>query len=386
MRGGTTTRTRHYWIELSDLHWPGLFVLFSVLGLISAGTVYTADLAEGASRSYIHHFVREMSGYYAAYALLPLVVLGFARFPIRRSNWHWVVPLHVLFSMGMGLTLTYVMLFSRRILYGFLDLGVYDYGHMGYRLLMEYHKQCLFYWLVYAVLRAVAYYRESRDRERATASLELKASELQRELTQAQLQTLRSQLNPHFLFNTLNMVSSVMYEDVDRADHMLSALSRMLRMSLEEGTSALTPLRRELEFVEAASELLRARFQDRIEIMIDCPHALLNCRVPHMLLYTLVENAVKHHQADPDPVIRVRVEAQCSEKRLHLRVSDNGPGIADPKEAIGKGVGLANTLQRLRALYGEACEFGLRNRLEGGLEVHVGLPLESKDPPSARRP
>jgi LytS/YehU family sensor histidine kinase len=171
------------------------------------------------------------------------------------------------------------------------------------------------------------------------------------------------------------MVSSVMYEDVDRADHMISALSRMLRLSLDEGAAAETPLRREIEFLEAANELLRARFQDRIDIEIVCPTELLEAPVPHLVLHTLVENAIKHHQGEPDPVIRVRVQVEADAGVLHLHVIDNGPGIPDQGAAFGKGVGLANTRARLKALYGDRFTFELNNRPEGGLHVHVSIPL-----------
>jgi hypothetical protein len=219
------------WIRLWDLNWPLVFLVYTVFGLATAGAVYTSDLAQGRYRSYLYPFVWQMTGHYTAFALLPVIILAFSRFPVTRHNWAWALPLHVLISMAVGVTHTYMMLLSRLAIYELLNLGTYYYGRMGYTLLMEYHKQFLHYWAVYAVLRALLYYRQSRERERAAAALELKASELSRQLTQAQLQTLRSQLNPHFLFNTLNMVSSVMYEDVNRADHMIAALSRMLRLS-----------------------------------------------------------------------------------------------------------------------------------------------------------
>ena len=158
-----------------------------------------------------------MTGYYMALALLPLMVLGFSRVPISRENWFWTIPVHLGISMCIGAAHTGLMYLSRELVYGLLGLGPYDYGHFGYRMLMEYHKQVLHYALVYAVLKGMALYRTNRERERAAAALELRNSELQRQLGQVQLQALRSQLNPHFLFNTLNMISSVMYEDCDRA-------------------------------------------------------------------------------------------------------------------------------------------------------------------------
>jgi signal transduction histidine kinase len=367
-----------WWVQLSDLNWPLVFLLYTVAGLISADTVFTATLVEGGGLAYYYPLIWEMTGFYAALALLPLVVLGFSRIPISRENWFWAVPVHLLLSVAFGAADTLMMVLSRQAAYDVFGLGRYHYGQMGYRLLMEYHKQFLHYWVVYAVLRALAYYRESRERERAAAALELKTSELRRQLSQAQLQALRSQLNPHFLFNTLNMISSVMYEDLDRADHMIAALSRMLRMCLDDNAGPQVPLRRELEFVNSAIELIRGRFQDQVETDLRCPPDLLDIPVPTMLIHTLLDNAIKHHHHPDSAPIRVSVQIERVGNTLHLHCLDNGPGIGDPDDAIGKGVGLANLRQRLRALHDGAFTFELSNRPEGGLHAHIAIPIHAE--------
>jgi sensor histidine kinase YesM len=368
-------KARRHWIELSDLNWPLVFLLYTVVGLISAGTVFTSDLASGGRQLYRYPLVVEMTGHYTAFLLAPFIIFGFSRLPISRSNWFWMIPVHLAISVVFGVAHTTMMFLSRDAIFGLLGWGHYNYGAFGYRLLMEYHKQFLVYWLVYAVLRGLAFYRVSRERERTAAALELKTSELQRQLAQVQLQALRSQLNPHFLFNTLNMISSVMYEDVDRADQMIAALSRMLRMSLDEHVEPEVPLRRELEFLDAAGELLKARFGNNLELEVSSPPGLADTRVPSLLLHTLLENAIKHHQGGSEPVVRVQVRVEAENGLLHLHVLDNGPGIVDPDSAVGKGVGLANTRQRLQALYGQRFTFDLLNRPEGGLHVHIALPL-----------
>jgi len=369
--------TARRWIELSDLNWGLVFLVYTVSGLISAGSVFTSGLAEGAQQPYYYPLLWEITGYWTAFALVPLIVFAFSRLPVARANWWWVIPVHVLISIALGIVHTFLMTGSRQALYALFGLGEYQYGHFGYRLLMEYHKQFLHYWAAYAVLRGIAFYRQTREQERAAAALKLKTSELQRQLAEAQLQGLRSQLNPHFLFNTLNMISSVMYESVDRADHMIAALSRMLRMSLEENVKPLVPLRRELEFVECAVELIRARFQDQVDIEIDCAPDALDCLVPGMLLHNLLENAIKHHSGGEAAVIRVRVKIERDENHLHLHVLDNGPGIQSLDEALRKGVGLSNSRQRLRALYGDQFRFDLSNRPEGGLHAHLAVPAQS---------
>jgi len=374
---------RRRWIELSDLNWGWAALIYIVVGLISAGSVFTSDLASGGHQPYYYPLVWEMTGYATAFLILPLIVLSFSRLPITRENWLWTIPVLLGISVCLGALHTVLMYLSREAFYGLLGWGSYNYGHFGYRMLMEYHKQLLHFALVYVLLRGLALYRGNRERERAAAALELKASELQRQLGEVQLQALRSQLNPHFLFNTLNMISSVMYEDCDRADHMIAALSRMLRMSLDEQVGPEAPLRRELEFLDAAVELLKARFRDGVEIEITCPPGLADEPVPSLVVHTLVENAIKHHEGQGDPVIRVHVRIEAENGLLHLHVLDNGPGISDPAAALGRGVGLANTRQRLQALYGDAHVFELENRTEGGLHVHLALPLRK---PAALQP
>jgi two-component system, LytTR family, sensor kinase len=369
---------RRHWIELSDLNWGIVALLYTVAGLISAGSVFTSNLAYGHHQPYSYPLLWEMTGYYTALLLLPVMVFGFSRIPIARNNWFWTIPAHLVISLALGAVHTLLMNFSRDWLYALLSWGPYDHGHVVYRMLMEYHKQFLHYVLVYALLRGLALYRTNRERERAAAALELKTSELQRQLGQAQLQALRSQLNPHFLFNTLNMISSVMYEDCDRADHMITALSRMLRMSLDDQVGPEAPLRRELEFLDAAAELLTARFGKGVEIQVVCAPGLADEPVPSLLLHTLLENAVKHHQNGSDPVIRVQVKVEADAESLQVHVLDNGPGIPNADRVVGKGIGLANTRQRLRALYGDHHTFELENRPEGGLHVHLSVPRRTQ--------
>jgi hypothetical protein len=378
---GVVLPTRR-WIELSDLNWRLIFLLYTAAAVISADTVFTADLAEGRRSSLYYPLLHEVTGYYAGFALLPLLVVVFRRLPIRKDNWYGTVPAHLLISVAFGVTHTLLMYASRTGLYAVLGLGAYDYGQMGYRFLMEYHKQFLHYWTVFAALVGYTHYRRAREKEQQAAALELKTAGLQRQLVQVQLQALRTQLNPHFLFNTLNMISSVMYEDPGRADRMIASLSRMLRLSLEENAGLCVPLRREIEFVNCAVELTRARFGDRVDIDLRCQAEALDLPVPNLLVYTLIENAIKHHDLERESVMRIQARIECDASSLRLLVLDNGPGIRDFTKALSKGLGLKNTRQRLTALYGENHSFEMANRPEGGLQVRITLPVAPKTEPN----
>jgi LytS/YehU family sensor histidine kinase len=169
-----------------------------------------------------------------------------------------------------------------------------------------------------------------------------------------------------------------MYEDVERADQMIAALSRMLRMSLEEDVGAQVTMRRELEFVQCAVELIQARFQERVAIDIHCAPEALEELVPNLILHTLIENAIKHHNLERDSVIRIQAWIELAAAMINIDVLDNGPGIADLPKAMSNGVGLSNTKARLAGLYGERHEFEVENRPEGGLHVHIGIPVANK--------
>ncbi len=150
----------------------------------------------------------------------------------------------------------------------------------------------------------------NREREKKTTQLELQAAQLQSRLKETQLQALKGQIQPHFLFNTLNMISSLMYEDVEKADAMITRLSDLLRMSLEYTDRETIPLSREIEFVEAYLQIMRSRFQDRLEFHRNVDSSLLQSHVPVFLLQPLIENAIKYGDQGAASKLRVTLSAQ----------------------------------------------------------------------------
>jgi LytS/YehU family sensor histidine kinase len=148
----------------------------------------------------------------------------------------------------------------------------------------------------------------------------------------------------------------------------------MLRLALEDGAGERVPLRHEFEFIECGATLLRARFQEHLDITIDCPESVRSALVPNLLWHTLIENAVKHHPGGRGTVIRVQARAEWADGWLHLHVRDNGPGITDLAQAMRQGVGLRNTQQRLQALYGPEHRLEFTNLPEGGLHAHAAFP------------
>jgi two-component system, LytTR family, sensor kinase len=216
------------------------------------------------------------------------------------------------------------------------------------------------------VLYAIELYRSGQTRK-------LVASQLETQISQLQLQTLRSQLDPHFLFNTLNSISGLMRRDVEAADTMLERLAEMLRAALAYNGRQEVRLREELALTNAYVHIMRVRFGDRLNVRVNVDEALLDETVPSFLLQPLVENAVRHGMHESTQTTNVEIDVGFERGDLIVRVSDDGRGL--PAEAMRKeGIGLRNTRSRLEGLYGELGTLALTNRSGGGTEVLIRMP------------
>ncbi len=229
------------------------------------------------------------------------------------------------------------------------------------------------YWALMGIQSALLFGRQLRRRERQALELEAK-------LTQSQLDALKLQLQPHFLFNTLNAISTLVYRDPKTADRTIGNLSTLLRAVLEDKNANKLPLSRELQLLDAYMNIEAMRFEERVQfeqtIDSDCRAALL----PPLLLQPIVENAVRHGLEPLGAPGVVRLTASQVDGRLSLVVEDNGVGPAGNK-AKGWGIGLSNAEARLQALYGpDRFSLELKERPEGGTRVTIELPFETDQP------
>jgi sensor histidine kinase YesM len=225
------------------------------------------------------------------------------------------------------------------------------------------------YWAIVSIVHALAYYTRSQERER-------KALELENRLADAKLQALRMQLHPHFLFNTLNAISTLVHKDPQAADEMIGNLSELLRATLDT-TEQEIPLRQELGLLERYLEIQQARFGERLRIEKEIEPAALEGRVPTLILQPLVENAIRHGiEPQPGPGV-VGIRAQRNGERLELAVRDSGTGIKASAKAP-EGIGLANTKARLQQLYGQSARLVLNRAAKGGCSVEIELPFREK--------
>jgi len=235
------------------------------------------------------------------------------------------------------------------------------------------HTNLLTYWGIAGIVLARDFYRKYRERE-------LRSAQLETELARSQLATLKAQLHPHFLFNTLNAISALVARAPEQAERMIARLSELLRATLETD-EARVPLRRELEFVERYLAIERVRFGERLRVETQVDPSVWGAEVPHLILQPLVENAVKHGVARHAAGGRIRITARQEVNRLVLEVHDDGPGAADAA-AIEEGIGISNTRRRLERLFG--ADARLEFRSEEGFTAALSLPRTVGAPGGAR--
>lgn len=351
------------------------FAVTTVLVVLRFLYQYLDDLARERSGTGLERLIEEATGGYTSAVLFVFVIIFVLRFRLARHNWQRRLPVYLLVMIGFSILHTILMAVTRQIIFPLVGLGEYDYGIMAIRFAMEFASQIIFFWITVTITLLVAHYREARDRE-------LKTAQLEAQLAQAQLLTLQSQLQPHFLFNALNTISAVIYEDVQTADAMIARLSNFLRHLLNTPEAQEVPLQEELNFLNLYLDIMRPRFEERLNVEFEVESAAQHALVPKLILQPLVENSIKY-AADPiSGAVKIAVGASRQNGDLLLHVKDNGPGLQAAQAAIlTKGFGLSNTIERLKHLYGDRHEFTLRNGEPGGLLIQVKVPFHLSSQP-----
>jgi two-component system LytT family sensor kinase len=215
------------------------------------------------------------------------------------------------------------------------------------------------------VSHAINYFQKYREREIS--------------LSQAQLEVMRMQLNPHFLFNTLNAISELVYESPENADRTITRLSDLLRLSLKGGQAQEVPLHEELVFLEKYVEIQRTLLQERLMVKLDIAPDTYGASVPNMMLQPLVENAIRHGIAPRSSSGRIEVCTRREGSVLRIEIRDDGIGLIGDAGAMNNGIGLANTRSRLAALYGDLSALELKESPGGGLTVSLRIPFREAE-------
>jgi two-component system, LytTR family, sensor kinase len=334
-------------------------------------------LSQGRSVQWHGFLVVWLTTAYAWAFLTPFVWWLAGRFPIERTTWRRSAGLHLASSFCFAL-IEAALFAGITPIFGLPWFPRNFAATFRAVLPIDFHLNVIIYWLIVGVQHGVGYYRKFLEREKLAAQLELRATQLESQLTKATLSALKMQLHPHFLFNTLNaIVVLVRQRRVGEADEMLTNLSELLRQTLAGWETQEVPLRREIELINLYLDIQRVRFEDNLTVAMSLSPATLNALVPSLLLQPLVENAVQHGVSKSSAPVRIELKSTLRDSTLELQVCDDGPGISG--EGSENGVGLSNTRARLEQLYGEQQSLLLGAGEGGGTIVTVSLPYRPEE-------
>jgi hypothetical protein len=359
----------------SPVKWSVITGVWILLGLIYVAPIYFEVRAEGMGHSFLKVFSWGILQWLAWAPLTPVIIALARRFPLVGGSWGRSLAVHIpafiLFSAlhsaaAVAITLT---------IKPWANMGsspLSFWPRFVSRLQGSFGADLLIYGAVVGVCYAIDYYRKYREREFVAAQLET-------QLAQAQLDSLRMQLHPHFLFNTLNgIVGLVRDKKNDTAVTMLVGLSDLLRHALEHSDRQEIELKEELNFIRLYLKIQQMRFSDRLQIQFHIDPETTKALVPNLLLQPLLENALRHGIGGSAAVGSLVIASKKENDRLVIKVTDNGAGLPTDWQLKGSsGIGLANTVARLQQLYGENHRFNIQNRDEGGVEVEIAFPFHT---------
>ncbi len=368
------------------LIWAMSFGFWTLIAMAGSVTMYQFERLRGFPVAFRSMIALQLSQTLTYAPLTPFVLALARRYPVQRG----VVGRRALLYFGGALVFTMAHVVLRGLTYPVWDTGIKGYasvwgsGVHALRLRWDLLESLFFqnvidditgtYLPIVLIAHVVSYYQRFRERE-------LRSSQLQTQLAKSHLQTLKSQLQPHFLFNTMHSISALMLTDVQAADRMMTRLSDLLRMSLEASGTQITTLSRELEFLNCYLEIEKVRFEERLTVALNIAPETLDAQVPHLLLQPLVDNAVKHGISKLYDGGEIQISASAEGPELQLEVKDNGPGMGQPDGPPRTGLGLKVTRERLEALYGQEQSMELLNSPEGGAAVRICIPFTKPDKP-----
>ncbi|MFN2392289.1 MAG: sensor histidine kinase [Pyrinomonadaceae bacterium] len=345
-----------------------------LLAFLYSGTVYFSQVRRDHPIGWKNVFLWQAPIYIWA-ILLPLIVFFAKRFRFEQRNWWRLLPAH--FVAVIVFLLLHVAIYVSFLIIVNPAFVAKEGGFFALTFTLTIRN-----WIVdlptYCFLLSSIYIVDFYRRFQAE---QLKSSELKAALATSQLNALKMQIHPHFLFNTLNSISALMHKDVKAADKMVARLGDFLRMTLESSGDREVSLKQEMDFVGHYLEIESVRFQDRLVVKMNIDPETLAARVPNLILQPIVENAIKHGISQQESVESLIISSKRHGDRLQIRIEDSGPGL-QPSNENGKGsrnvgIGLANTRARLAHLYAENYRFEIKNAVPHGLIVTLEIPFET---------
>ena len=354
--------------------WRWVFGVATVLSLFSFLQAYRLTLLTSKPGMTVEAgklMVLNLALWYVPALLIPAIVWAARRYPFDTGHKVKAVVAHSVGALTFA-GVHFIGMMSVRFLLS-ADGGKYPSVPWSQffqrRLLEQLDWSLMVYAVVVGVSHAIAFYHESQERK-------LKSAQLETRLVEARLKTLEAELHPHFLFNTLHAISTLVHRDPEAADRMISRLSDLLRITFDRTGEPKVTLKEEIDFLQKYLDIEQTRFQDRLTVSVTVDPEGLDGEVPRMILQPLVENAIKHGIAGRNGGNQIQIAAGREGERLWMQVRDNGGGLqVRTLKALRTGVGLSNTRARLDCLYGRHYRLEFTDK-HGGLSVLIEIPFQ----------
>jgi two-component system, LytTR family, sensor kinase len=350
--------------------WTWIAAIWCAGALFNASQTLLTMHAVGVGKAWLRPFLIVFVSWLPWALATPFVIELARRWPVVRGEIFKAVSLHLAAFAAISVTAEAWSALLRVIFNPWHWNSPPTFANAWSDLLVE---QLMTFVIVYALILTVTYAVDSREK---MARQMTETARLNEELSRAQLAVLRGQMDPHFMFNTLNSIASLVYDQRgDAAVGMIVGLSEFLRRASEDSHRAQVTLREEVEYLQRYIDIQKVRFGDRLRVSVDIPEDLMATQVPNLLLQPLVENAIKHGVSKRRSGGEIRVAGMCRDGALRLTVYNDGPWAQEDLAVAPHRVGLGNLRTRLQILHGDRSELLLQPAEAGGVEVIVTLPL-----------
>ncbi|MEO1051212.1 MAG: histidine kinase [Bacteroidota bacterium] len=354
---------KRIWFTIASL------VFWSLVAMLNLSQTYLSSYVRGWEFKWSEQFIYA-SGWLLWAAYTPIIIYAVRRIPLAERSYGTVILKNAVIGLGFASLHCLLEIVGQYVLWSLLfDQGAeisQFYGAFFYK----FHVNFFIYLFVAGSAYVIDYFRKSK-------ALEIERSQLESQLTQAQLASLKMQLHPHFLFNTHHAIIGLLLKNENKkAAKMLTRLSDLLRITLESNGQQMATIKKEIEVLEVYLDLHKMRFGDRLKVDMQVDDQVGDYIIPNLLLQPLVENAIKHGIAKDSTASLITIEIRLKQDQLHICVADDGPGAIEP---VSYGVGLQNTASRLGQLYPEQFEMRITNRKPKGFQVDITIPASSKN-------
>ena len=349
--------------------WAVGFVLWTLLAFLSAAGAHVYTASTGAPISWTQLLAWNITISITWSLLTPMVYELSRRYTFDRASWRLSLPIHIGASVILTLIGAVAVVLLDPLVTWTKEPHIPFFAHVLSRTFLDIQR----YWYVLLITQAVAFYRKYQERE-------LLSSQLEAQLANAQLEVLKIQLEPHFLFNTLNSIAALARYDGRAAEHMTLQLADLLRLSLDGAGVQEVPLQQELMFLQKYIDIQQVRFRDRLQVETDIDPRTVDTLVPNLILQPLVENAIRHGIGPRRIPGLIRIVTWRDRDDVWMEIRDNGTGLTRGRGVMPpEGVGLRNTRGRLQQLYNEDHAMVLEDAPGGGCTVKIRVPYRTSN-------